>query len=176
MTEISSAFETMAEISIAVAGFAGIIVILSERVGQLHPEDRLRLWWLLCNSAGGVVLGILPSVLVSASLDAPMIWRIWSGFYLIVAGVWSAVSIPMLRTMNKSERRNVFGPNLPLRVCFSALNALAGANVVLQLLNALGVIFPSAQWVCLAGLLTLLLLSVSSLVVQILVRPNRLAV
>jgi hypothetical protein len=174
LTEISSAFETMAEISIAVAGFAGIIVILGERVGQLHPEDRLRLWWLLCNSAGGVVLGVLPSVLVSASVGAPMIWRIWSGFYLLVAAIWSAGSILMSRTMTKTDRRNLLGRNLPERVSFAAINALAVANVLLQLLNMLGVL-AGGQWVCLAGLLTLLLLSVSSLVVQILLRTDRSA-
>ena len=101
--EISSAFETMAELSIAVAGFAGIIVVLGERIDQLHPADRLRLWWLLSNSAGGVVLGLLPSVLDSAFVHESTIWRVWSACYLVVGAVWLGVSLPMIRAMSPSS-------------------------------------------------------------------------
>jgi hypothetical protein len=175
LTEISSAFETMAEISIAVAGFAGIIVVLGERIDQLHPADRLRLWWLLSNSAGGVVLGILPSVLVSAAVHETTIWRVWSASYLVVGAIWLGVSLPMFRAMTKADRRNFLGPNLPVRVSNAALNLLSAANVALQVLNALGLVLHGVQWVCLAGLLFLLFASVSTLVTLIFLRPNRSA-
>jgi hypothetical protein len=163
----------MAEISIAVAGFSGIIVVLGERMDRLHAIDRLRVWWLLSFSAGGVVLGILPSVLGSASLNEGLIWRTWSALYLLLGILWVAVCLPMVRAMDHAERRELIGATFPIRVFNAAIQPLAVANIILQGLNALGVVAGGAQWACLAGLLFLVLASVITLVALIFFRPNR---
>ena len=80
-----------------------------------------------------------------------------------------------LATLRSTDRRSFFGDSLPSKVSQAALNALALANVLLQTLNMLGVIVAGAQWVCLAGLLILLFLSVSLLVILIFVRPSAAA-
>ncbi len=65
MDAVSSSFDTLAEISTAIAGFASVVVVFSDRDQALDAVDRARVWILLSYSLIGVTLGVLPGLLVS---------------------------------------------------------------------------------------------------------------
>ena len=75
MEQISSAFETLAEISAGLLGFSAVAFALARGPAALEPADRVRLWLLLTLSVVGILGGILPHVLLAAGDEGPSIWR-----------------------------------------------------------------------------------------------------
>ena len=84
----SEALSTSAQIAVALAGFAGVVVAFRTRsVHEWTSIDKFRLQILLSNSALPFLLSILAMVLLTTTLDQRMIWRLCSviGFVLTVA-------------------------------------------------------------------------------------------
>ena len=65
----ANALSLIAQISLGLAGFAGILISLGRGPGRWHPADALRIRLLLIN-----VLGSLFSSVVAVGLEASTLW------------------------------------------------------------------------------------------------------
>lgn len=65
----ANALSLIAQISLGLAGFAGILISLGRGPGKWHPADALRIRLLLIN-----VLGSLFSSVVAVGLEASALW------------------------------------------------------------------------------------------------------
>jgi hypothetical protein len=87
---------TLAEISVALAGFAGLIVAISRRRGGSADETRLNLQ-LLKNVLGASFLAaafsLLPVALLSMEVDSEAAWRGSAGLLAV------ALPLYMFRTV-----------------------------------------------------------------------------
>ena len=86
--EPGEALGIAAQIAVALAGFAGVVVVFRcEAVHEWSDIDKLRLRFLLANSMLPLGLSMLGLVLVSIEPEPPGIWRWCSGIFL-VATMW----------------------------------------------------------------------------------------
>ncbi len=75
-----SALSSAIEVSIAIAGFSGIIAVFGRRnVEGWGIEEKLRMQILLTASAAAGLFSFLPFVLFEGGLEAEASWRIGSG-------------------------------------------------------------------------------------------------
>jgi len=88
------ALQTIAEIAIAIAGFAGIVAVMGRRAGGEWIEpDLFRLHMLLRLSFEVVLFAFLPLVLALASLPAATAWASVSALraaYVLAASYFTA--------------------------------------------------------------------------------------
>jgi hypothetical protein len=88
---IPQSLQTIAEISIAFAGFSGLIVALRKRTGPLTELEKFRLQTLLSLAFGAMFLSFLPEVLGSLGLGAQDTWVYAASalcLYSVVFLVW----------------------------------------------------------------------------------------
>ena len=79
--EPGDALAAVAQIAVALAGFAGVVVAF--RRGSLHewaPLDKYRLWLLLANSAVPLISCLFGMLLLSVRPAPPWIWGWCSAF------------------------------------------------------------------------------------------------
>jgi hypothetical protein len=80
---IPQSLQTIAEISIAFAGFSGLIVALRKKVGPLTEIEKYRLQILLTLAFGAMFLSFLPEVLESLGIGEHDTW-VYAGSALFV--------------------------------------------------------------------------------------------
>lgn len=73
--DISNTLQVIAEISIAFAGFSGLIVALRKAPGPVTPIQKYRLQVLLALSFGALFLSFLPELLRVVGIDQSSLWR-----------------------------------------------------------------------------------------------------
>lgn len=87
---------TIAEVSIALAGFTGVAVALRAGRGGLEEHDRLGLIHILAGSGLGIVFSLLPSIIHALGVSETASWRVATGGLgvSILAGsaLWVAAS------------------------------------------------------------------------------------
>ena len=87
--------QTIAEISIGLAGFSGLIVALRKTPGPLTDVQKFRLKVLFANAFGAMFLSLLPNLLSSFGVPEDRIWFDSSatmlGFSLVFA-CWIVVA------------------------------------------------------------------------------------
>lgn len=66
--------QTIAEISIAFAGFSGLIVAFRKKPGPLTATEKFRLQILLALAFGAMFLSLLPELLQSLEVEGQKIW------------------------------------------------------------------------------------------------------
>lgn len=124
---------TLAEISVALAGFAGIIATF--QFGKQTAVSRgyaLSLSIVIIISMAAVVCSVLPLALINFGFEGRSIWAISS----FVGGLfWLAGSIFTFRNMSVRK----FG--LANRIFFIALLTLAVVSSIANFLNAFGIVF-----------------------------------
>ena len=169
--EISSAFETLAEISAGLLGFSAVAFALARGPESLEPEDRVRLWLLLTLSVVGILGGILPHVLLEARIEPPALWRWWSWAYVWAAVQVYAGAIVAYRRMDPERRRDFHGRTRVVRSLVGSQNVILGAVLISQLLNAVGFVFHAEAWVCLGALLLTVVQAAIMLLTIIFLRP-----
>ncbi len=81
MVELS-AFETLAEFAIAQAGFATVVVVLSQGGDDLHPADRFRVLNAIVPPA---MAGMLALVLIGLDLFGVSEARLWPALSMLYA-------------------------------------------------------------------------------------------
>jgi hypothetical protein len=97
--EPGKALSTAAQIAVALAGFAGVVVVFRrESVHDWSPLDKFRLRLLLINSILPLALCVIGLLLLTIRPTPPAIWR-WS------SGVALVISFPFAITTAKSFRR-----------------------------------------------------------------------
>jgi hypothetical protein len=138
---------TVAEIAIAIIGFAGIVTALrgetSESAGSLH---RLRLRIMVEGSASVMLLAFLP-LLLSGLFEGSSVWAVASGVL--------AVSSPVYVYSVIVRQRRIFGgKTLEETLLFdSFLVFLAAVVEVILIFNTLGLFFEPKFEVYLLGVL-----------------------
>jgi hypothetical protein len=141
----------IAEVGIAFAGFSSIVAIFVRReTGGWTREDILRLWQLLVYSLGAVFFALFPLALFYCGLAGSSIWVASSA----VLGAFMAVNlalslITVFRALQEDE-------SALSRAVVATIASLSFMVLVVQVLNALGVVFKSSFGGYLIGLLWLL--------------------
>ena len=156
MQEASALF-IVAEVSIGLAGFSGVVAALHGR-DDWHPLDVWRVVNLLLISFGTLVLALVPVALHSFGISGSPLWRISSGI-----GVASGIVIAVV-----SER---YRPDpVPIQPWFWAIPVVIMA---VQLLNSLAVIIPGIFGAFFTGLLLALVIGGIEFAQILLTRPQR---
>ncbi len=138
--EPGEALGTTARVAVALAGFAGVVVVFrTESVHQWSAIDRIRLRLLLGNSVVPLTLCLFGMLLLVLNPAPAGIWRWGSGFA-------SAVLFPYGLILGRSARgisRSEFPSDLTTTLIFYPLFLLAWGFNCLQLYN---LIFLGAFW------------------------------
>ena len=130
-----TSFEILAEVAIGVAGFGSIAIVLArDRVGW-QSADFFRTAALLLSSLGALFMALLPIGLATAELANEWIWRPSS---LIMSAYIIAFSTVSLRWRRRHlDPEHWFGPTL-----FAIIGVTVVANLIAQVMNFLGLLFP----------------------------------
>ena len=173
MEPISSAFETLAEISGALLGFAAIAFALDRSPDRLEAEDRLRLWVLLSLSVASIVGGIFPHVMTKLGQSGPLLWRLWSLAYVVAALQIAGVGLALYLRMDSRQRADFRGHTPGVRILVFSQAIILSEVVFAQALNAISLHYHGEEWVCLAGLLLTVVQAAIILLMIVFLRPQR---
>ena len=148
MIEPPDALLTIAEIAIAVVGFAGIAFVL--RAGSPKPINLFRLQLMVETSVLAVTFSFLPILLLTTALGPDSVWALSS------AGLGVVMPIYVATVFFRQARR--FGATLLPEARIADALVLAATCVVtaLLLLNVFGFAFSNRFTGYLFGLLTML--------------------
>jgi len=165
--EVREELLNIAEISIGIAGFSGVIAAFLQS-GGLHPLDRIRFVMLFAMSFATLVLAYVP-IVVSQFLDeAPQIWA-WSSGVMIavwIASVGSAFYFLIPELKKSTDQGNLPG---------ALLWGPSFLNLAVQALNAGGWLWAPGFVAYLFGLFVYLYASGLMFVLVIMFRPTDLA-
>jgi hypothetical protein len=157
---------TLAEVSLGLAGFAGIVVVLGRGPGALPLADSFRLLILVALSLGTLFLSLIPIALSFVGVDEPELWQ-WSSA-IMVAGVVPAHLFGLSRLLRHwAELVEVIPVYM---IPFAAFAFLA--NLIAQVCNVLGVAWLPSFGVYLFGLLLYLLFAAIQFARMLFVRPS----
>jgi len=164
--EASDTLLTLAEISLGLAGFAGIVVVFGRGPGALPPADSLRLVALVGASFGTLFLSLIPIALGFVGVAEPELWQ-WSSAImvaLIVPGhVIGALHIRRIAA-EMFEVTPVY--LLGIGAC------LLLSNLIAQICNCLGVASLPNFGVYLFGLIVYLGFAATQFARMLFVRPG----
>ena len=130
--EPGEALSAAAQLAVALAGFAGVVVVF--RSGALHewaPIDKLRLRLLLSNSILPFTLCLLAMLLLSIKPVPPWIWRGCSGLALAFLLPFAVITTKGARSLTGNEL-DLTGSS---RFIFYVIGALGTAAMLLQIYN-----------------------------------------
>ena len=151
--EPSDALGVSAQIAVALAGFAGVVVAFRNRsVHEWSKIDKFRLQILLTNSAIPFVLSIFAMVLLSTSLDVVTVWRLCSLFTFIMLVAMGSSYGTALRRFSPEEFKTSGSRNA---ILYSG-SVMAIGVTLLQLYN---VIRLQTFWPFFTAIATLLVLA-----------------
>jgi hypothetical protein len=132
--EPGEALPTAAQIAVALAGFAGVVVAFrSSSLHEWSPKDKFRLWLLLGNALVPLFACLFGMLLLTIKPTPLSIWRWCSGFSLVLISVFGFLS---------RQRQSEVGPTLfkgmgTYRYLFYTISILGAAVGLLQAYNAL---------------------------------------
>jgi hypothetical protein len=129
--DASAALGTAAQIAVALAGFAGVVVAF--RSGSIHEWqliDQLRLRLLLYNSILPLILCLIGILLMSVNPQPPWIWRACSALALVL-------TIPFAVLMQRAGSATIREMRLGggSRLLFVSFSVLGMAAMLLQIYN-----------------------------------------
>jgi hypothetical protein len=124
---IPQSLQTIAEISIAFAGFSGLIVALRKTVGPLTELEKYRLQILLTLAFGAMFLSFLPEVLESLGIGEHDTW-VYGGSALCI---YSTIFLVWWIYASRSFARA--SPEIFHRSAFFRMTAGHVAIILLQL-------------------------------------------
>jgi hypothetical protein len=139
--EPGEALGTAAQIAVALAGFAGVVVVFRrEGVHAWSGIDKLRLRLLLANSIMPLGISMLGLVLLSVKPPPPGIWR-WCSLILLIATFSYVAAIT--KTFRRLDTREV-QRNRSNQFIFLMFGVFGIAALLLQLYNValLGAFWP----------------------------------
>ena len=161
--EPAEALSTTAQVAVALAGFAGVVVVF--RSGSVHEWskiDRFRLRILLINSAVPLALCLVGHLLLTANISPATIWRWASGFAAVLFFPIAIVYLRAFRSFSRAELKTAGGSK-----SLSYVSLAFGVTVsAVQLYN---VAVLGAFWPFFLGIISLLLASVLQFVRLVLI-------
>ena len=164
--EPGEALGIAAQIAVALAGFAGVVVVF--RRGAVHEWsdiDKLRLRLLLANSILPLVLSMLGLVLLTIKPAPPGIWK-WSSGILLIAT--ASYVIPITKAVRRLDNRNVQRQPVT-RFIFAVFGTFGIAAMLLQLYN---IALPGAFWPFFAAIVFQLVTAMAQFARMILLLPE----
>ena len=149
-----SSLEALAQVSVTLAGFSGLVVAF--RAGSASsletwlPRERLVFWMLVASGFSALFFSLLPLALLALALDPESVWRISS--LALFAFIASALVGALLVNRRLTQAGH---PSVIPRV-WAVGASLALFAAMLELANALGGFASRAFGVYFLGLLLLL--------------------
>ncbi len=164
--ETGEALGIAAQIAVALAGFAGVVVVFRrEAVHEWSAVDKLRLRLLLGNSILPLGLCMLGMLLLTVEPMPPGIWRWCSGITVVATLLFVAAITKIYRRLNlqnvQRERDTRF-----IYYVFGTFGVIA---MLLQLLN---IAFLGAFWPFFAGIVFQLVTATAQFARMILLMPE----
>jgi hypothetical protein len=165
--EPGEALSTAAQVAVALAGFAGVVVVFRRRsVHEWSPVDKFRLQLLLTNSILPLAFCMVALLLLTIRPEPAGTWRLCSGSTFVV-------SLPVAMTTMKSFRR--LDPQQLKRAQASVLtfylfSVIGTGTNLLQLYN---LAILNAFWPFFTGIVVQLLAAMSQFARIILLPPEQ---
>lgn len=149
--EGESALQVFAEVSVALAGFTGVVAVFRERGPTAWtPVDFLRFRVMLGTSLAALLLSLLPFGLHGLGLGASAMWATCSGAFALYLVVVLPLDFRRARRMGVGREAD-FNPWVP------AIGGVLGASaLVIQVLNVVGIGFERQAGPFLVGLVLLI--------------------
>jgi hypothetical protein len=164
--EPGEALGIAAQIAVALAGFAGVVVVFRrEAVHEWSGVDKLRLRFLLANSILPLGLSMLGLMLLTIKPLPPEIWRWCSGILLVATVSFVTASTKSFRRLNlpNAERDRA------TRLIFFLFSVFGVAAMLLQLYN---ITLLAAFWPFFAGIVYQLITAMAQFARMILLVPQ----
>src|SRR3954464_162394 len=128
--EPNEALGITAQVAVALAGFAGVVVVFRpQSLHQWSPLDRFRLRLLLHNSICPLAYALVGMLLLTIKPTPLWIWRECSLFGLLFQMPGAIISFKSSRTLASAQFKG------PSRTLFYGLGVLGLASLVLQVIN-----------------------------------------
>jgi len=165
--EPGEALGVAAQIAVALAGFAGVVVVF--RSGSLHewpPIDKYRLWLLLTNAVLPLVLCLVAILLLTIRPTPHSIWHWCSGFSVLLLVPFGFLNMRATSRLGPSAMKSMGG----FRYVFYSLSILGTAIVFLQIYNAA---FPGVFWLFFTAIVFQLIAGMVQFVRMILLPPQK---
>lgn len=164
--EPGEALGIAAQIAVALAGFAGVVVVFRrESVHEWSGIDKLRLRLLLATSIVPLGLCMLALLLLTINPTPPGIWRWCSGIALIATLLFVRITTKMFRRLDlKSMQRQRV-----TRLIFYVFGTVGAAAMLLQVYN---IALPGAFWPFFAGIVYQLVTAMAQFARMILLLPE----
>jgi len=142
MMEPSEALGIAAQIAVALAGFAGVVVVFRrESVHEWSPLDKFRLRLLLMNSVLPLALCMLGLLFLTIKPLPADIWKWCSVFAFVVLVLFAVTSMTIFRRLHLRQLQSY---GRATHFVFNLFGILGTAVMLLQLYNAaiLGAFWP----------------------------------
>ena len=164
--EPGEALGIAAQIAVALAGFAGVVVVFRrESVHEWSAVDKLRLRLLLANSILPLGLSMVGLLLLTIEPMPSGIWRCCSGVALIATLLFVRTTTKIFRRLDPQSLQR----ERATRFIFYLFGALGAAVMLLQVYNiALSGVF----WPFFAGIVYQLLTAMAQFARMILLLPE----
>ena len=164
--EPSEALGIAAQIAVALAGFAGVVVVFRrEAVHEWSGMDKLRLRLLLANSILPLGLSMLGLLFLTIEPMPPGIWR-WCSGITLVATLWFVTAVPKIyRHLNlQSVQRQ-----RDTRFIYYVFGVFGVTAMLLQIFN---IALLGAFWPFFAGIVYQLVAAMAQFARMILLLPE----
>jgi hypothetical protein len=163
--EPGEALGIAAQVAVALAGFAGVVVVFRrEAVHEWSGVDKLRLRLLLANSILPLGLSMLGLVLITIKPAPPAMWRWCSGILLVTTVSVVAATTKALRlNLPYAQRDRV------TRFVFLLFGLFGIAAMLLQLYN---IVWLDVFWPFFAGIVYQLVTAMAQFARMILLLPE----
>ena len=142
MMEPGEALGIAAQIAVALAGFAGVVVVFRrESVHEWSPLDKFRLRLLLMNSVLPLALCMLGLLFLTIKPLPADIWKWCSVFAFVVLVLFAVTSMTIFRRLHLRQLQSY---GRATHFVFNLFGILGTAVMLLQLYNAaiLGAFWP----------------------------------
>lgn len=147
-------FETIAQIGVALAGFAGIVGALAgEKLRPTHPEVWYPFWALISSGLGVVFVALCPFLLYYFRASEDIVWAASSAFLFVLTACNLAFFLPRIL---RAARNRVFRR---IRIVAVPVDSASLLILVTQALNVLGIGLAQSVGGFLIGLYLLLVVS-----------------
>jgi hypothetical protein len=164
--EPGEALGIAAQIAVALAGFAGVVVVFRrEAVHEWSALDKLRLRLLLGNSILPLGFSMLGLLLLAIKPMPPEMWRWCSGILVVATLVFVSRITKTFRRLNLSNARR----DRATRLIFFVFGVFGIAALLLQLYN---ITLLAAFWPFFAGIVYQLVTAMAQFARMILLLPD----
>ena len=130
----------VAELAIALAGFASIVAIIGRRQGRDSTAiDAIRLQWMLGLSLFTTACALLPSVPFHAGLSENWTWRLCAGVFAVSGATILVYTVRRLSRIPEYPLGRAWGFSEPNSIAWLAISyGLMGSAIILLLMAAVG--------------------------------------